>query len=57
MKRGPIGHSLEHHSVMGAADDLVVGALLRVVGKYDQNNLVHGEQLVVLTRLAKVLGQ
>ena len=43
--------------IMGGADDLVVGALLRVVGKFDQNNLVHGEQLVVLTRVAKVLGQ
>jgi hypothetical protein len=43
--------------IMGGSDDLVVGALLRVVGKYDQNNLVHGEQLVVLTRVAKVLGQ
>ncbi len=43
--------------IMGGANDLVVGALLRVVGKYDQNNLVHGEQLVVLTRVAKVLGQ
>ena len=42
---------------MGGAVDLVVGALLRVVGKYDQNRLVHGEQLVVLTRVAKVLGQ
>src|SRR2546428_3636772 len=43
--------------IMGGADDLVVGALLRVVGKYDQNSLVHGEQLVVLTRVAKVLRQ
>src|SRR5437588_7215310 len=43
--------------IMGGATDLVVGALLRVVGKYDQNSLVHGEQLVVLTRVAKVLGQ
>ena len=43
--------------IMGGAADLVVGALLRVVGKYDQNNPVHGEQLVVLTRVAKVLGQ
>jgi len=40
--------------IMGGAVDLVVGALVRVVGKYDQNNLVHGEQLVVLTRVAKV---
>ena len=43
--------------IMGGAADLVVGALLRIVGKYDQNSLVHGEQLVVLTRVAKVLGQ
>jgi len=41
--------------IMGGADDLVVGALLRVYGKYDQNNLVHGTHLVVLTRVAKVL--
>ena len=43
--------------IMGGAADLVVGALLRIVGKYDQNSLVHGEQLVVLTRVAKVLGR
>jgi tetrahydromethanopterin S-methyltransferase subunit A len=43
--------------IMGGAADLVVGGLLRVVGKYDQNSLVHGEQLVVLTRVAKVLGR
>jgi hypothetical protein len=43
--------------IMGGATDLVEGALLRVVGKFDQNNLVHGEQLVVLTRVAKVLVQ
>ena len=41
--------------MMGGADDLVVGALLRVYGNYDQNNLVHGTHLVVLTRVAKVL--
>src|SRR5438093_3408918 len=41
--------------MMGEADDLVVGALLRVYGNYDQNNLVHGTHLVVLTRVAKVL--
>jgi len=41
---------------MGGAADLVVGALLRVVGKSDENYLVHGEQLVVLTHMAKVLG-
>ena len=42
--------------IMGGAADLVVGALLRVVGKSDENYLVHGEQLVVLTHMAKVLG-
>ncbi len=41
--------------IMGGASDLVVGALLRVVGKLDENHLVHGEQLVVLTRVAKIL--
>jgi hypothetical protein len=41
--------------IMGGATGLVVGALLRVVGKYGENHLVHGEQLVVLTRVAKVL--
>jgi tetrahydromethanopterin S-methyltransferase subunit A len=41
--------------IMGGTDDLVVGALLRVYGNYDQNNLVHGTHLVVLTRVAKIL--
>src|SRR2546426_455034 len=41
--------------IMGGADDLVVGALPRVYGNYDQNNLVHGTHLVVLTRVAKIL--
>ena len=40
---------------MGGVADLVVGALLRVVGKLDQDHLVHAEQLVVLTRVARVL--
>jgi tetrahydromethanopterin S-methyltransferase subunit A len=40
--------------IMGGATDLVVGALLRVYGNYDQNNLVHGTHLVVLTRVAKI---
>jgi hypothetical protein len=40
--------------IMGGATDLVVGALLRVVGKLDENHLVHGEQVVVLTRVAKI---
>src|SRR5436853_940074 len=43
--------------IMGGATDLVVGALLRVVGKLDENHLIYGEQLVVLTRVAKILGQ
>src|SRR5439155_20417832 len=36
--------------VMGGAEDLVVGSILRVVGKFDQNHLVHGEQIILLTR-------
>jgi len=38
---------------MGGAEDLVVGAVLRVVGKFDKINLVHGEQIIVLTRVEK----
>ncbi|OLB69634.1 hypothetical protein AUI06_08510 [archaeon 13_2_20CM_2_52_21] len=40
--------------VMGGAEDLVVGAILRVLGKIDENNLVHGEQMIVLTRVEKL---
>jgi tetrahydromethanopterin S-methyltransferase subunit A len=40
--------------IMGDAADLVVGALLRVVGKFDENKLLHGAQIVVLTRVAKL---
>ena len=54
-KRVEVEWGLTSKLIMGGAADLVVGALLRIVGKFDQNNLVHGEQLVVLTRVAKVL--
>ena len=40
--------------VMGGAEDLVVGAILRVLGKFHENNLVHGEQIIVLTRVEKL---
>jgi hypothetical protein len=40
--------------IMGGSTDLVVGALLRVVGKLSQSHIVHGEQLVVLTHVAKI---
>ena len=40
--------------VMGGAEDLVVGAILRVVGKFDKNHLIHGEQIIVLTRAEKL---
>src|SRR5438093_3031077 len=40
--------------VMGGAEDLVIGAILRVVGKFDKNNLIHGEQIIVLTRVEKL---
>ena len=39
---------------MGGAEDLVVGAILRVYGKRGENNLVHAEGFVILTRVAKV---
>jgi len=39
---------------MGGADDLVVGALLRVFGKFDQSHLIHGEMIIVLTNVAKL---
>jgi tetrahydromethanopterin S-methyltransferase subunit A len=41
--------------VMGGEEDLVVGAILRVVGKFDENNLVHGEQIIVLTQVEKLM--
>src|SRR5207247_4482983 len=40
--------------VMGGAEDLVVGAILRVVGKFDRNYLVRGEQVIVLTQVEKL---
>jgi tetrahydromethanopterin S-methyltransferase subunit A len=39
---------------MGGATDLKVGAFLRVVGKLDENHLVHAEQIVVLTSVAQL---
>ena len=39
---------------MGGAEDLVVGAILRVYGKRGENNLVHAEGFVILTRVAKI---
>ncbi len=41
--------------VMGTAADLTVGSLLRVVGKLGEKRLVYAEQVVVLTRVARVL--
>ena len=40
---------------MGDAADLVVGALLRVFGKFDQNQVIHGEMIIVLTKVAQLL--
>src|SRR5467141_3938261 len=40
---------------MGGADDLVVGALLRVFGKFDQNHLIHGEMIIVLAKVAQLM--
>lgn len=41
--------------IMGGATDLVIGALLRVVGKLGENRQVLAEQVVVLTRVAKII--
>ncbi|OLD11626.1 MAG: hypothetical protein AUI93_04250 [Crenarchaeota archaeon 13_1_40CM_3_52_10] len=41
--------------IMGGATDLVAGALLRVVGKLGDNRQVLAEQVVVLTRVAKII--
>jgi len=40
---------------MGVADEIVTGALLRVSGKVDENRLVHVEQLVILTKVARIV--
>ena len=39
---------------MGDEADLVVGALLRVFGKFDQNHLIRGEMIIVLTKVAQL---
>jgi hypothetical protein len=39
---------------MGGTTDLKVGALLRVVGKLDEDRLVHAEQVIVLTSVAQL---
>lgn len=39
---------------MGDAADLEVGALLRVFGKFDTSHLIHGEMIIVLTKVAKL---
>ena len=39
---------------MGGAEDLTVGAILRVYGKRGESNLVHAEGFVILTHVAKI---
>src|SRR6267378_7684462 len=41
--------------IMGVADEIVTGALLRVNGKIDENRLVRVEQLVILTKVARIV--
>src|SRR5438445_13001740 len=41
--------------IMGIADEIVTGALLRITGKIDENRLVHVEQLVILTKVARIV--
>ena len=39
---------------MGGAIDLEVGALLRIMGKFDQSHTIHAEMIIVLTKVAKL---
>ena len=41
--------------IMGVADEIVPGALLRITGKIDESRLVHVEQLVILTKVARTV--
>ena len=43
--------------IMGQASDLVVGALVRIVGKKQDNHNVTAEGIIVLTRVAKIISQ
>ncbi len=53
-KRIEVEWSQASRFAMGTPQDLVVGAILRVFGKFDKNNLVHGEQIIVLTKVEKI---
>ncbi len=44
----------ESKLIMGGAEDLVSGAILRVSGDLQENNLVRAKSLVVLSRVAKL---
>jgi len=41
--------------IMGVADEIVTGALLRISGRIDENRVVHVEQLVILTKVARIV--
>src|SRR5438445_5431270 len=41
--------------IMGVADEIVTGALLRITGKIDENRMVQVEQLVILTKVARTV--
>jgi len=40
--------------IMGVAEEAKVDAILRVVAKLDENRVLHAEQIVVLTKVAKI---
>lgn len=40
--------------IMGQENEIQKGALLRIAGKLEENNLVSAEQIVILTRVAQV---
>ena len=41
--------------IMGQSDEIVVGALVRVFGERDQTNRVRANQIVVLTKVARLI--
>ncbi len=41
--------------IMGVVDEIVVGALLRLSGRIDESRLVHVDQLVILSKVARIV--
>ena len=41
--------------IMGVAGEIATGSMLRISGRIDENRLVHVEQLVILTKVARIV--